>query len=170
MQFLQHNLHTVFAHNLHTICTQFAHYFCTPICGLCCTKTLPFFGIKMQKIKHKMERLRTQKQTIFKQEINPFERGTNLIRMKNKSYSNGSLSWGRNKPLFLKNKPHFQGKVPHIEENVPLMLRKFWRCRNIHRYFHPTSGFGRTCNLSPMQNGFALGNTQPANDALLICP
>ena len=47
----------------HCFCTQFAHYFCTQICGLCCTKTSPFLGIKMQKTKHKIERMRTQKQT-----------------------------------------------------------------------------------------------------------
>ena len=48
----------------HYFCTQFAHYFCTQICGLCCTKTSPFLGIKMQKTKHKIERMRTQKQTL----------------------------------------------------------------------------------------------------------
>ena len=48
----------------HCFCTQFAHYFCTQICGVCCTKTSPFFGIKMQKTKHKIERMRTQKQTL----------------------------------------------------------------------------------------------------------
>ena len=161
MQFLQHNLHTVFAHNLRTILY--------PNLRSLLHQNVTLFRHKNAENKTQNGEIEYSKTNNFQTRNKPFRIKNKPFRTRNKSYSNGNHSWRRNKPLFLKNKPHFQGKVPHTEENVPLMLRKFWRCRNIHRYFHPTSGFGRTHNLPLMENGFALGNIQPVTDAKWVC-